>query len=112
MAVFSLGRRDAVNRMGAAAPGTGGGPGPLQGWKEQPQQELQTMVSASHIKERMEVKGADGKHVGTVDGMEGGRIRLASGGMMHTLDLEAVEDVKEGVARLKQTAQEATRPWH
>jgi hypothetical protein len=70
------------------------------------------MVNASQIKEQMEVRGSDGKHVGTVDGMEAGRIRLASGGMMHTIDLDTVDEVKEGVVRLKQTARDATRPWH
>jgi hypothetical protein len=44
--------------------------------------------------------------------MEGERIRLASGGMLHTIDLDAVDEVKEGVVRLKKTAQEATEPWH
>jgi hypothetical protein len=70
------------------------------------------MVNASQIKEQMEVKGSDGKHIGTVDGMEGERIRLASGGMLHTIELDVVDEVKEGVVHLKQTAQEATRPWH
>jgi hypothetical protein len=70
------------------------------------------MVNATQIKEQMEVRGSDGKHVGTVDGMEGDRLRLASGGMLHTIELDAVEEVKEGVVRLKQTAQEATKPWH
>jgi hypothetical protein len=32
--------------------------------------------------------------------------------MMHTIGLEAVDEVKEGVVRLKQTAQDATKPWH
>jgi hypothetical protein len=32
--------------------------------------------------------------------------------MMHTIELDSVDEVKEGVVRLKQTAQEATRPWH
>ena len=70
------------------------------------------MVNAAQIKEQMEVKGSDGKHVGTVDGLEGDSVRLASGGMMHTIGLEAVEEVKEGVVKLKQTAQEATKQWH
>jgi hypothetical protein len=70
------------------------------------------MVNASQIKEQMEVKGSDGKHVGTVDGMEGERIRLASGGMMHTIELDEVEEVEGGVVKLKQTAQDATKPWH
>jgi hypothetical protein len=60
----------------------------------------------------MEVKGADGKHVGTVDGMEGERIRLASGGMLHTIELDAVDEVRGDVVKLKQTAQEATKLWH
>jgi hypothetical protein len=70
------------------------------------------MINATQIKEQMEVRGSDGKHVGTVDGLEGQRIRLASGGMMHTIDLEEVDDVKEGVVQLKQTAEEATKAWH
>jgi hypothetical protein len=70
------------------------------------------MVNAGQIKEQMEVRGADGKHVGTVDGMDGKRIRLASGGMLHTIDLDAVEEVEGDVVKLKQTAQEATKPWH
>ena len=70
------------------------------------------MVNAGQIKEQMEVRGSDGKHVGTVDGMEGERIRLASGGMLHTLDLDAVEEVQGEVVKLKQTAQEATKAWH
>jgi hypothetical protein len=70
------------------------------------------MVNAGQIKEQMEVKGADGKHVGTVEGMEDGRIQLASGGMIHTLELDAIEEVNEGVVKLKQTAQEATKAWH
>jgi hypothetical protein len=76
------------------------------------QKEHLIMINASQIKEQMEVKGADGKHVGTVDGMDGQRIRLASGGMMHTIELDDVDEVKGGVVRLKQTAQDATKPWH
>jgi hypothetical protein len=70
------------------------------------------MVNVGQIKEQMEVKGSDGKHVGTVEGMEGDHIQLASGGMIHTLELDAVDEVKEGVVKLKQTAREATRAWH
>jgi hypothetical protein len=35
------------------------------------------MVSTSAIREHMEVIGADGVHVGTVDRLEGDRIKLA-----------------------------------
>lgn len=34
------------------------------------------MTDTSQIREHMEVIGADGVHVGTVDGIEGGRIKL------------------------------------
>ena len=34
------------------------------------------MASNSPIKEHMEVIGADGVHIGTVDGLEGDRIKL------------------------------------
>jgi hypothetical protein len=34
------------------------------------------MADLSEINEHMEVLGADGVHVGTVDGVEGGRIKL------------------------------------
>ena len=70
------------------------------------------MINATEIKEQMEVKGADGKHVGTVEGLEGNQIQLASGGMIHTIDLDAVEEVEGDVVKLKQTAQEATKAWH
>jgi hypothetical protein len=39
------------------------------------------MIDASQIKEQINVKGSDGKHIGTVDRVEGNRVRLASGGM-------------------------------
>jgi hypothetical protein len=70
------------------------------------------MVNAGQIKEQMEVKGSDGKHVGTVEGMDGDQIQIASGGMIHTIELDAVAEVKGDIVKLKQTAQEATKPWH
>jgi hypothetical protein len=70
------------------------------------------MVNAVQIKHQMEVKGSDGKHVGTVDGMEGQRVRLASGGMFHYIDLDTVEAVEGDTVRLNKTAEETTRTWH
>ncbi len=70
------------------------------------------MVNAAQIREQMQVKGSDGKHVGTVEGVEGDQVQLASGGMIHTIDLDAIEEVKGDTVKLKQTAQEATKPWH
>ena len=48
------------------------------------------MINVSQIKEHMEVKGSDGKHVGTVLGVEGKQVKIASGGMDHYIDLAAV----------------------
>jgi hypothetical protein len=70
------------------------------------------MIKASQIKERMEVKGSDGKHVGTVLAVEHGRLRLASGGMDHDLDIEMIEAIKGDIVQLRKTAQETVRTWH
>lgn len=70
------------------------------------------MVNAEQIKGQMEVQGSDGKHIGTVDGIEGQRVRLASGGMYHYIDLDMVDSIKDGAVRLNKTAADATRPWH
>jgi hypothetical protein len=70
------------------------------------------MIDASQIKEQMAVKGSDGKHVGTVDRVEGNRVRLASGGMYHNIDLAVIDAVKDGAICLSKSAEETTRAWH
>ncbi|HEY0148054.1 MAG TPA: DUF2171 domain-containing protein [Allosphingosinicella sp.] len=59
------------------------------------------MVDASSIQPHMEVRGADGSHFGTVDGVEGDRIKLtrkdSPDGEHHYLDLGSVERVDEHV---------------
>ncbi|WP_374943190.1 DUF2171 domain-containing protein [Sphingomonas sp.] len=76
------------------------------------------MVDASQIQEHAEVIGADGVHVGTVDGVEGDRIKLtkkdsgaqvqgAEGGHEghhHFISLGLVADVENGVVRLSANA--------
>jgi hypothetical protein len=76
------------------------------------------MVDAAQIQEHAEVIGADGVHVGTVDGVEGGRIKLtkkdsgaqiegAEGrheGHHHFIPLGLVADVEDGVVRLSANA--------
>ena len=52
------------------------------------------MIDATQIKEHMEVKGSDGKHVGTVLGVEGEKVKVASGGMDHFIDVAAVNAVQ------------------
>jgi hypothetical protein len=75
------------------------------------------MVNASQIQEHMEVKGADGEHVGIVDRIEGNRIKLtksdtASGGEHHYIDLDMVDEIREGAVCLSTSADEAKRMWH
>jgi hypothetical protein len=66
------------------------------------------MIDAARIKEHAEVIGADGAHVGTVDRVEGSRIKLTkkdSGegghrGHHHFIPLELVADIEGDKVRL------------
>src|SRR5215213_1650698 len=66
------------------------------------------MVDTSRISEHMEVIGADGVHVGTVDRLEGGRIKLTkkdSGegsheGHHHFIPISLVADIEGQTVRL------------
>lgn len=66
------------------------------------------MADLSMIQEHAEVIGADGVHVGTVDGVEGNRIKLtkADSGMgshkghHHYIDGGLVASVSDGTVRL------------
>ena len=70
------------------------------------------MINASQIKEHMEVKGSDGKHVGTVLGVEGGKVKIASGGMDYFIDIAAVDSVEGEMVTLTKSAEETVRTWH
>ncbi len=72
------------------------------------------MVDASQIREHMEVIGADGVHVGTVDAVDGDRIKLtkADSGMAHEghhhyIPLGLVAEVEGDQVRLSATAANA-----
>jgi hypothetical protein len=73
------------------------------------------MADASAIKEHMEVIGADGVHVGTVDHVDGDRIKLTkkdSGegshkGHHHYVSLGLVADVEGDKVRLSATGANA-----
>lgn len=70
------------------------------------------MVNADQIKEHMEVKGSDGQHIGTVDRVEGDRIKLtksdaAAGGHHHYVDLGMIDAIKDNAVCLNKTADEA-----
>ena len=73
-------------------------------------------MDASQIKEHMEVVGSDGEHVGTVDHLEGQRIKLtrkdrSTGGEHHYIGLDMVSSVQDGRVRLACTAQQAREKW-
>jgi hypothetical protein len=75
------------------------------------------MVDASQIKEHAEVIGADGVHVGTVDHVDGDRIKLTKndspstqdgqGAKHHYLPLGLVAGIEGETVRLSATAQNA-----
>jgi hypothetical protein len=74
-----------------------------------------TVADASRIREHMEVVGSDGGHVGTVDHMEGQRIKLAkndpaSGGEHHYIHLDSVASVDDRV-QLNRTTAQAKDEW-
>jgi hypothetical protein len=74
------------------------------------------MVQVRQIKEHMEICGADGAHVGTVDHIEGSdKIKLTksdpkSGGTHHIIPLDWV-DVIDDKVRLKKSAKDAMAQW-
>lgn len=55
------------------------------------------MADASSIQKHMEVRDSDGAHVGTVDGVDGDRIKLTRNdspdGEHHYVDISSVERV-------------------
>ena len=74
------------------------------------------MADASAITEHMEVIGADGVHIGTVDHVEGQRIKLTktdrgADGKHHYLPLSMIEDVDGGKARASFKAELAPQFW-
>lgn len=70
------------------------------------------MVDTNAIREHMEVIGAEGTHVGTVDKVEGQRIKLTksdrgSGGKHHYLPIALVAGIEGDKLRLSATAETA-----
>jgi hypothetical protein len=74
------------------------------------------MVEANKIREHMEVLGSDGKHVGTVDHLEGeDRIKLAkndpaAGGKHHLIPVEWVNHVDKHV-HLDKSSEDVQEEW-
>ena len=70
------------------------------------------MANAAQIREHMEVVGSDGQHVGTVDKVEGDRIKLTKNdpeaqGQHRYIPLHMVESVEQDAVHLDITAEEA-----
>jgi len=71
------------------------------------------MVEATQIREHMEVIGADGAHLGTVDKVDGDRIKLtradsgSHGDHHHFISLGLVAEVEGEQVRLSATAANA-----
>lgn len=74
------------------------------------------MMNTGNIREHMKVVGSDRQPVGTVDHLEGDRIKLAkndphSGGQHHYIPTEWVDRVEGDQVCLRQKAQEACQQW-
>jgi hypothetical protein len=68
------------------------------------------MVEASQIREHMEVIGADGVHVGTVDHVAGDRVKLTqqdANGRHHYVSIGLVADIEGDKLRLSATGANA-----
>jgi hypothetical protein len=75
------------------------------------------MVDTSSIKEHMKVIGADGVHLGTVDHMDGDRIKLTrddspqgpdgEGAKHHYIPAGLIAEIEGDTVRLSATAQNA-----
>ena len=73
-------------------------------------------MDLGNIRHGMDVVGADGQHLGSVDHIEHNRIKLrrndpASGGQHHWLPQEAIASVDGNTVRLAMPADQARRSW-
>lgn len=73
-------------------------------------------MNTSNIREHMKVLGSDRQPVGTVDKVEGDRIKLAkndpqAGGRHHYIPSDWVDSVEGEEVCLRQKAQEAQQQW-
>lgn len=74
------------------------------------------MVDVSQIKEHANVVGSDGAHVGTVDGVEAGEIKLTksdaeAGGLHHYIPVDFVQSIDGDIVHLDRPADEVKREW-
>jgi len=74
------------------------------------------MVDTHLIREHMPVVGSDGGHVGTVDHLDGQRIKLtrtdpAAHGVHHFIHVDSIDAVEGGEVRLNRTTAQAQDEW-
>lgn len=74
------------------------------------------MVDVAQIQEHAEVVGSDGKHVGTVDHIDKGEIKLtkkdaSAGGLHHFIPVDFVRAIEGGKVHLDRPADEVMREW-
>ncbi|MCJ2107019.1 DUF2171 domain-containing protein [Methylobacterium sp. E-041] len=74
------------------------------------------MIDITQIQEHMPVSGSDGGHVGTVDHLDGQRIKLTrtdpdAEGVHHFIHVDSIDAVENGEVRLNRTAAEAKDEW-
>lgn len=74
------------------------------------------MVDAAQIREHADVVGSDGQHVGTVDHVDKGEIKLTkkdadAGGIHHYIPLDFVQSVDGGKVQLNKPADEVKKLW-
>ncbi len=74
------------------------------------------MVDVSQIREHATVVGSDGGHVGTVDHVANGEIKLTkkdaeAGGLHHYIPLDFVIAVEGDQVRLNRSADEVKKEW-
>jgi hypothetical protein len=74
------------------------------------------MVDVAQIKEHAEVVGSDGAHVGTVDHVNNGEIKLTkkdaeAGGLHHYIPVDFVHAIEDGKVHLDRPAEEVKREW-
>jgi hypothetical protein len=74
------------------------------------------MINTGQIREKMEVVGSDGKHVGTVDHCDADRIKLAkndpaASGQHHYIDVADIERIDGNRLCMSVPADEAMQRW-
>ncbi len=72
-------------------------------------------IRSFDIREKMEVVGSEGEHIGTVDGVEYGEIKLtrkdAPDGKHHFISIDSVASISGNEIILSSTAEQARKTW-